>query len=117
MVKPSFSAGLWVFAQSEEKFGGYNRALSAREQIAADASFPGLKGLDLISPLHVSLENAVEVKGWLEDAGLKASAQSIRTLNNLLSLLDRLDRAALRTAQAEMDAVATQRLVQELSVA
>src|SRR5512139_2665945 len=74
MIRPSFSAGLWVFAQSEEKFGGYNRALSAREQIAAAASVPGLQGLELISPLHVSRENAVEVKGWLEDAGLKAIA-------------------------------------------
>lgn len=74
MIKPSFSAGLWVFAQSEEKFGGYNRTLTAREQIAAAASVPGLKGLELISPLHVSVENATEVKGWLEDAGLQAIA-------------------------------------------
>ena len=74
MIKPTISAGLWVFAQSEEKFGGYNRALTVREQIAAAASVPGLKGLELISPLHVSLENAVEVKGWLEDCELKAVA-------------------------------------------
>jgi hypothetical protein len=26
-----------------------------------------LKGLELIAPLHVSVENANEVKGWLED--------------------------------------------------
>ncbi len=74
MLMESFSAGLWVFAQSEEKFGGYNRALTVREQIQAAASVPGLKGLELISPLHVSLENATEVKGWLEDAGLTAVA-------------------------------------------
>jgi xylose isomerase len=74
MVSPRFSAGLWVFAQSEEKFGGYNRALSAREQIAAAASVPGLQGLELIAPTHVTLENASEVKGWLEDAGLQAIA-------------------------------------------
>jgi xylose isomerase len=72
MLKESFSSGLWVFAQSEEKFGGYNRALTVREQIAAAASVPGLKGLELISPLHVSLENATEVKGWLEEFGLEA---------------------------------------------
>jgi xylose isomerase len=72
MPKESFASGLWVFAQSEEKFGGYNRALSVREQIAAAASVPGLKGLELISPLHVSLENATEVKGWLEESGLEA---------------------------------------------
>jgi xylose isomerase len=74
MVKPTFSAGLWVFAQSEEKFGGYNRALPVREQIAAAASVPGLKGLELISPLHVSLENVKEVQGWLEECELKAIA-------------------------------------------
>jgi xylose isomerase len=72
MSKESFASGLWVFARSEEKFGGYNRALTVREQIAAAASVPGLKGLELISPLHVSLENAVEVKGWLEEYGLEA---------------------------------------------
>jgi len=72
MLKESFSAGLWVFAQSEEKFGGYNRALTVREQIQAAASVPGLKGLEFISPLHVSLDNAAEVKGWLEEAGLEA---------------------------------------------
>lgn len=46
MIKDDFSAGLWVFAQSQEKFGGYNRALTVREQIKAAASVPGLKGLE-----------------------------------------------------------------------
>ena len=55
MLKETFSSGLWVFAQSEEKFGGYNRALSVREQLEAAASVPGLKGIEFISPLHVSL--------------------------------------------------------------
>jgi xylose isomerase len=72
MPRDSFAAGLWVFAQSEEKFGGYNRAWTVREQIAAAASVPGLKGLELISPLHVSLETAGEVKTMLDDAGLTA---------------------------------------------
>lgn len=71
MIKDDFSAGLWVFAQSEEKFGGYNRAFSVREQIKAAASVPGLKGLELIAPTHVTVENAVEVKRWLEEAGLE----------------------------------------------
>jgi L-rhamnose isomerase len=74
MLYESFSAGLWVFAQSEEKFGGYNRSLSVREQIEAAASVPGLKGLELITPIHVSLENMQEVKGWLDDAGLQTVA-------------------------------------------
>jgi xylose isomerase len=72
MPRETFSAGLWVFAQSEEKFGGYNKAWTVREQIAAAASVPGLKGLELISPLHVSLESAGEVKSMLDDAGLSA---------------------------------------------
>ena len=67
----SFAAGLWVFAQSVEKFGGYTEALSVREQIQAAASVPGLKGLELISPLHITLENAKEVKGWLDDTGIQ----------------------------------------------
>lgn len=74
MLKEVYSSGLWVFAQSEEKFGGYNRALTVREQIEAAASVPGLKGLELISPLHVSLENAKEVRGWMQDADLEAVA-------------------------------------------
>ncbi|MBE0690107.1 MAG: TIM barrel protein [Anaerolineae bacterium] len=68
----NYSAGLWVFAQSAEKFGGYTGTHPVREQIKAAASVPGLKGLELISPLHVNVENAKEVKGWLEEAGLKA---------------------------------------------
>ncbi len=70
MANEKFSAGLWVFAQSIEKYGGYNRALSVQEQIKAAASVPGLKGLELIAPTHVSLENAKEVRKWLDDAGL-----------------------------------------------
>lgn len=71
MIKDDFSAGLWVFAQSEEKFGGYNRALSVRKQIKAAASVPGLKGLELIAPTHVTVENAAEVKSWLDEEGLQ----------------------------------------------
>lgn len=67
----SFAAGLWVFAQSVEKFGGYTEALSVRDQIRAAASVPGLKGLELISPLHITLDNAKEVKGWLDDVGIQ----------------------------------------------
>lgn len=74
MPNESFSAGLWVFAQSEEKFGGYNRSLSVHEQILAAASVPGLKGLELIAPIHISLENMKEVKTWLNDAGLQTVA-------------------------------------------
>lgn len=66
-----FSAGLWVFAQSQEKFGEYNKALSVKEQIQAAASVPGLKGLELIAPTHITIENAKEVKGWLDDARLQ----------------------------------------------
>jgi xylose isomerase len=68
----NYSAGLWVFAQSAEKFGSYTGTHSVREQIKAAASVPGLKGLELIAPLHVTVENAPEVKGWLEEAGLEA---------------------------------------------
>lgn len=72
MAKDGFAAGLWVFAQSEAKFGGYNAAWTVREQIAAAASVPGLKGLELISPLHVDLDTAADVKLMLDDAGLTA---------------------------------------------
>jgi L-rhamnose isomerase len=68
------SAGLWIFAESEEKFGSYNQARTVREQIKAAATVPGLKGLELIAPTHVSLENAKEVKLQLEDAGLQTVA-------------------------------------------
>jgi L-rhamnose isomerase len=68
------SSGLWVFAQSEEKFGGYNRSATVEEQIKAAASVPGLKGLELIAPTHVSLDNAVQVKKQLDDLGLQTVA-------------------------------------------
>jgi L-rhamnose isomerase len=68
----SYAAGLWVFAQSIEKFGGYTAAASVKEQIQAAASVPGLTGLELIAPLHVTPETAAEVKGWLDEAGLQA---------------------------------------------
>lgn len=65
-----FSAGLWVFAQSEEKYGGYVGAWTVQEQIKAAASVPGLKGVELIAPLHVSLENVKDIKSCLEESGL-----------------------------------------------
>ncbi len=71
MGNDSFSAGLWVFAHSVEKFGGYTKSLSVRDQIEAAASVPGLQGLELIAPLHVTLDNANEVKDWLEELNLK----------------------------------------------
>lgn len=70
-MNKNYSAGLWVFAQSAEKFGGYTGTHPVKEQVKAAASVPGLKGLELISPLHVTVDNANEVKSWLEDAGLK----------------------------------------------
>jgi len=69
-----FSAGLWVFAQSEEKYGGYVGAWTVQEQIKAAASVPELKGVELIAPLHVSLENVKEIKACLDDAGLATVA-------------------------------------------
>jgi sugar phosphate isomerase/epimerase len=65
-----FAAGLWVFAQSEEKHGGYDSTFSVNDQIKLAASVPGLKGIELIAPAHVSRENVKQVKTWLEDAGL-----------------------------------------------
>ncbi len=70
-MNSKYSAGLWVFAQSAEKFGNYTGTHSVRQQIKAAASVPGLQGLELISPLHVTVDNAAEVKGWLDDANLK----------------------------------------------
>ncbi len=68
----------------------------------------------------LALEDA-DYDGWISldivprrESPVKASAQSIRTLQNLLGLLSRLDHQALRGAQAEMDALAAQRLVQDL---
>jgi xylose isomerase len=69
-----FSAGLWVFAQSEEKYGGYIGSWTVEEQIKAAATVSGLKGLELIAPLHVSMENIKNVKMWMKDAGLETVA-------------------------------------------
>ena len=69
-----FSSGLWVFAQSEEKYGGYVGSWTVQDQIKAAASVPGLKGLELIAPMHVSTENVKEVKSWMDDAGLTTVA-------------------------------------------
>lgn len=74
MESIKISSGLWVFAQSEEKFGGYNRSATAEEQIRAAASVPGLKGLELIAPTHVSLENAKQVRILMDDLGLQTVA-------------------------------------------
>jgi len=62
MIKDAFAAGLWVFANSVEKHGGYDSAISVREQIRLAASVPGLKGVELIAPAHVSRDNLKEVK-------------------------------------------------------
>jgi xylose isomerase len=74
MQADMFSAGLWVFAQSEEKHGGYDATFTVRDQIRAAASVPGLKGLELIAPVHVSPKNVKDVQAWLEEAGLQPVA-------------------------------------------
>ena len=71
MNENRFAAGLWVFAQSVEKHGGYDSSLTVKEQIRLAASVPGLKGVELIAPAHVSMENVGQVRSWLEDAGLQ----------------------------------------------
>lgn len=74
MMKHAFAAGLWVFAESIEKHGGYDKAVGIREQIRMAASVPGLKGLELIAPAHVSQENVKDVKQWLEEAEIEPIA-------------------------------------------
>lgn len=66
-----FAAGLWVFAQSVEKHGGYDSTVTVRDQIRMAASVPGLMGLELITPAHVSKANVQQVKAWLEEAELQ----------------------------------------------
>jgi xylose isomerase len=73
-MKRKYSAGLWIFAQSEEKYGGYVGSWTVEEQIKAAASVPELKGLELIAPLYVSAENIKNVKMWMQDAGLETVA-------------------------------------------
>jgi hypothetical protein len=51
------------------------------------------------------------------ESAVAACTQSIITLKNFLQLLARLDLAALRQAQAEMDAIETQRIVQQMIAA
>lgn len=70
MLREEFAAGLWVFANSVEKHGGYDAASTVRDQIRAAGSVPGLTGLELIAPAHVTQENVNDVKSWLEEAGL-----------------------------------------------
>ena len=74
MIKQAFAAGLWVFAESIEKHGGYDKTIAIRDQIRRAASVPDLKGLELIAPAHVSLENVKNVKQWLEDAEIEPVA-------------------------------------------
>lgn len=71
MQREAFAAGLWVFARSVEKHGGYAQALTVKEQIRFAASVPGLKGLELIAPAHVTSQNATEVKSWLQEVGVE----------------------------------------------
>jgi xylose isomerase len=69
-MNQKYASGLWVFAQSIEKFGGYTQSLSVDEKIKAAGSVPGLKGVELIAPTHVTLETVVQVQNWLSDVGL-----------------------------------------------
>lgn len=73
-MKKKFSAGLWVFAQSVDKFGGYTQTLSVEEQIKAAASVPGLDGVELIAPLHVDMDTVLEVQAYLKEAELDVVA-------------------------------------------
>ena len=88
----------------------YTRARSVREQIQAAAQVPGLKGLELIAPTHVSLENVHEVKGWLDEAGLQTVAvnplvwtEAIWHRGALTSPDPKVRRAAIDTAKRAID--------------
>lgn len=65
------SAGLWVFAQSIDKFGGYTQALSVEDQIKAAASVKGLNGVELIAPLHVDIDSVPIIRSLLDEAELE----------------------------------------------
>ncbi len=110
MITERYSAGLWVFAQSVEKHGGYDSAVSVREQIRLAASVPGLKGLELIAPAHVSKENLKNVKGWLEESDLQPVAvnpyvwtEEIWQRGAFTSPDPKVRRAAIDTAKLAID--------------
>jgi xylose isomerase len=69
-MNQNYASGLWVFAQSIEKFGGYTQALSVEDQIQAAGSVPGLRGVELIAPTHVTIDTVTQVQKWLQDANL-----------------------------------------------
>jgi xylose isomerase len=96
-----FSAGLWIFAQSEEKYGGYVGSWTVLDQLKAAASVPGLKGVELIAPLHVSPENVKEIKTCLDDLGLAVVA-----VNPFLWTDPRWTRGALTAPEAKIRAQA-----------
>jgi hypothetical protein len=48
------------------------------------------------------------------ESPVKACTQSMAAMEKIYSLIDRLDRAALAKAQAEMDAVETQRIIHQV---
>lgn len=73
-MERKFSSGLWVFANSIDKYGGYTESLSVKDQIKAASSVKGLKGVELIAPLHVNLDTVAEVRAMLEDADLEVVA-------------------------------------------
>ena len=110
MISERYSAGLWVFAHSVEKHGGYDSSVSVREQIRMAASVPGLKGLELIAPAHVSKENLKNVKGWLEESGLQPVAvnpyvwtEEIWQRGAFTSPDPKVRRAAVDTAKLAID--------------
>ncbi len=110
MVGDRFAAGLWVFAHSVEKHGGYDSAVSIREQIRLAASVPGLKGLELIAPAHVSKNNLKQVKDWLAEAELEPVAvnpyvwtEEIWQRGAFTSPDPKVRRAAIDTAKLAVD--------------
>jgi len=111
LMEHQFSAGLWVFAQSEEKYGGYVGSWTVTEQIKAAASVNNLKGVELIAPLHVSLENLREVKSCLEDVGLATVA-----VNPYLWTEPQWQRGALTSPDPKVRALAVDRAKQSIDI-
>ncbi len=110
-MEHKFSAGLWVFAQSEEKYGGYVGSWTVIEQIKAAASVQGLKGLELIAPLHVSAENVREVKACMADEGLTTVA-----VNPYVWTEPQWQRGALTSPDAKVRAQAVDRAKQSIDI-
>ncbi len=110
-----FASGLHVFGSTADRYvlSGYKPSVPIPDMIKAAAKVPDLKGVELVETWHVRQDNAAEILGLLQQAGLQLSmlvpdlwAQAKWGNGSFTARDPKIRREAVETVKRAMDVAA-----------